>query len=161
PIGEPLEVLLTNLAGQTPPVGELSVPLATNQFAFAVVVLSPVLEFFFVITVGLSGAQRLRDREHGRALLEERLLPGSRRRRPFVSDDRLRDWRLNDRCGCSRGYCGDGRPRLRLDDGPFDERGMSRRQIEKWKVQSDDQVLQFQVASQRRKTADFARHDQR
>src|SRR5262249_21202385 len=40
PVGEPREVLLTNLAGEAPPVRELSVPLATNQFAFAVVVLA-------------------------------------------------------------------------------------------------------------------------
>ena len=46
-------------------------------------------------------------------------------------------------------------------DGPFDERGMPRRQIEKWKVQTDDEVLQLQVAAQRRQPADFARHDQR
>ena len=115
-LGEPLEVLLTNLAGQTPPVREVSVPLATNQIPFAVVVLTRVLEFFFVITAGLSGAQRLRDREHGLELLEERLLPGSQRRRPFVSDDRLGDWRLNDRCGRPRGCRGDGRPSLCLDD---------------------------------------------
>ena len=152
-------MLLTNLAGQTPPVRKLSVPLATNQFPFAVVVLTPVLEFFFVITAGLPGAQRFRDREHGFALWEERLLPGSRRRRSLVGDDRLGHGRLNDRGGRSGGCRADG-PSLRLDDGSFDERGMPCRQIEKWKVQSDDEVLQLQVAAQGRKTADFARHDQ-
>src|SRR5438067_6735918 len=38
---------------------------------------------------------------------------------------------------------------------------MPYRQIEKWKVQSNHQVLQLQVAPQGWKTADFARHDQR
>jgi hypothetical protein len=49
----------------------------------------------------------------------------------------------------------------RLDHGAFDERGMSRRQIEKGKVQADDQVLQFQVAPEGWEPADLARHDQR
>src|SRR5688572_8093050 len=72
--GEPLEVLLPNFASETPAAGELAMPHAANHPAFAVVVLARVLEFLLVITARLPCAQRLRDREHGRALLEEEWL---------------------------------------------------------------------------------------
>ncbi len=57
-LGEPLEVFLPDLATETPLTGELSMPRAANQLAFAVVVLARVLKFVGVIAARLSRWER-------------------------------------------------------------------------------------------------------
>src|SRR5258705_676078 len=94
-VGYPFEMFFADFAGESPAVRQLAIPAAANHLAPGVVVLARVLEFFLVVSARLARAQRLRDSEHERALLEERLL-SYRRGRPFVGNQRLRRGRLND-----------------------------------------------------------------
>ena len=86
-LGKPFELVFANVAGEPPPLRELAVPDAANQIALGVVVVAGVLKLLGVIAACLSRAERLRDREHGHPLLEERLLF---HRRLFVRNQHLR-----------------------------------------------------------------------
>src|SRR5580700_7882918 len=69
---ESREVLFPDLPGELPRGGELTMPHASDLFAFGVVVVAPVAELLRVIVPRLSGTQRLRDRQHGVILASER-----------------------------------------------------------------------------------------
>ena len=64
--GQSLEVLVADLADQSPFRGELTVPRARNVVPLRVVVLAPVLELPGVVLMRLACAEWLREGQHGR-----------------------------------------------------------------------------------------------
>src|SRR5712692_5963920 len=57
-------MLFTNLAAESPPFGEPSVPLPANLLPFGVIVLAGVTKLFRVIRLCLTCAQRFGDGQH-------------------------------------------------------------------------------------------------
>jgi len=61
-------VVLTNVALQSPLLGQLAVPFAAYPVAFGVVILLRVAEFLAMISAGLACTERLGNGKHVRLL---------------------------------------------------------------------------------------------
>src|SRR5580700_10855655 len=157
PIGQTLEVLLPHFAGNTPFLCQSAMPFAAYPITLGVVVLLSVGEFFLVIGLRLSGAQRLGNGEHN-SLVEVQSLPSSNAFRVFSQPLRIAllarrncTWLrctpfdfADPRCACS-GY----KSRLRLQW----------RQV--WKAERHDQIVDLDQRMQAFEAADFRRKHER
>src|SRR5580658_3070453 len=63
-VAEPPKLFLLDATTQAPLLGQFPVPLTPNPVALAVVILLCVAELLLMISVGLSGTDRLGYREH-------------------------------------------------------------------------------------------------